>query len=347
MRSAAGRKWLSGLLIGSSLLLALALLGDWLPWLRGPAPETSEWYWPYLLRPVQDWWLAAAAALFLWLVAAWWIYQKVPHRAQNSGAMLLLFVASLLLQLGIIYADRQEIAAELIDRTLSNQASGFFEAAAEIDDLGQALASYPDLMPEFISEHARTHPPGLIAANWATIKLLERTEKLATTIARHVVPLRCADLWLLNRPAAVSAALGIWSVLPLLFAAATVFPAYAVAGFFVNDYAKRLAAVFAASLPALLLFAPKSVQLYAPLALLLFWSFHGGLLDKSWWRLVLAGFLLSLLTFLSFGNASLLLFLALYAILVLLGPFRQLGGEPRSSLSWKDLIMPAVAFGIG
>jgi hypothetical protein len=85
-----------------------------------------------------------------------------------------LALGSLLLQLGLIYADRPAVTAELVDRTLSNLASGFFEPAVEINDLGQVLRHYPQTMPTFVSEHARTHPPGLIAANWLTVQALAR-----------------------------------------------------------------------------------------------------------------------------------------------------------------------------
>jgi hypothetical protein len=307
------RVLLAVFLAGSSLLLALVVLGDWAPWLRGPAPGTSEWYWPYLLRPVYRWWAPILAGAFLWLVATYWISRRQACGGQTAAALLLLFVASFMLQIALIYADRADSAAELVDRTLSNQASGFFEAAAEIDRLAEVLANYPQQMPLFTSEHARTHPPGLITANWATIQLLGWSGNLADTWARIIWPLRCTDLWLLNRPPEVAAALGLWAVLPLIFAAATFFPAYLVSGSLLSGYTKRLATVLAGTLPALLLFAPKSVQLYAPLSLFLFWAIESGLRHRSAGRLLLAGILLSVLTFLSLGNAVLLLLLALYA----------------------------------
>jgi hypothetical protein len=76
--------------------------------------------------------------------------------------------------------------------------------------------------------------------------------------------------------------------------------------------------VMAATIPTLLLFAPKSVQLYAPLALLLFWAIHSGLKGRSAGLLFLAGLAGSILTFFSLGNAALFLLLALYAVFMLL-----------------------------
>ncbi len=345
--SSRSRKLLSGLVVLSSLLLALAILGDWLPHLRGPAPETSVWYWPYLLRPVVRFWPAAAAALLILAAAGWWISLQNPRRSQTAAALTLLFAGSLLLQASLVYADRADVAAELIDRTLSNQASGFFEAAAEIDDVNYLLANYPQAMPLFVSEHARTHPPGMILSNWVTIQALSQLDGLAKPAAAYVQPLRCTDLWLYDRPPAVSAALGVWALLPMLFAAATVLPAYGVARQLLNGYAVRLATVLAAALPALILFAPKSVQLYAPLTLLMFWAFQSGLLRQSLWRLLAAGMLGSLLTFLSLGNAAIFALLVFYALFVYLFMFRELDDgqhwPPSSSLVARQML----ALGVG
>ena len=345
--SPASRKLLLGFLIASSLLLAFAIVGDWLPHLRGPAPQTSEWYWPYLLRPIGQWWPSAVAALLTLAIAAWWINVQNPRRTQTIAALISLFAASLLLQASLIYADRVDVAAELIDRTLSNQASGFIEPAADIGDINQLLAAYPQAMPQFVSEHARTHPPGMILANWTAIQVFSQFEWLAEPAAAYVRPLRCMDLWLYNRPAAVSAALGAWALIPLFFAALTVFPAYAVSRQLLKSYAVRLATILAATLPALLLFAPKSVQLYAPLSLFMFWAFHTGLFKQSPWRLFTAGAIGSLLTFFSLGNAALFLLLILYGLFIILVASR----EGKSETLWPQnpggIIKQLLAFGAG
>jgi methylthioxylose transferase len=326
--SPSSRKFLLGFLVASSFLLCLLILGDWLPWLRGPAPETSEWYWPYALRPVQRLWPALAAAILTLTVGTLWIYQGENRRAQTAIALVCLFICSLFLQTTFIYADRPDVPAELVDRTLSNLASGFFEPAAEISDMNQVLANYPQVMPNFISEHARTHPPGLILANWVTIQSFTRIEWLSDLIASYVQPLRCMDLWLYGRPAAVSAALGVWAILPLLFAAGTVFPAYGLARHLLQGYTIQLATIMASTLPALILFAPKSVQLYAPMTLFMFWAFHAGLTQNSAWKLFLAGLIGSIMTFFSLGNAALFLLLALYAVFILFWSTREVEMEP-------------------
>jgi methylthioxylose transferase len=348
VRSPKTRWLLFAVLVGTSFLLAAAVLTDWIPLLRGPAPGTSEWYWPYLLRPLQQLWPSAVAALLILILSYWWLSLRKPQRSQTIFALVTFFFLSLLLQASLIYADRSDVAAELVNRTLSNQASGFFEPAAEIEDISYVLTNFAQEMPRFVSEHARTHPPGMLLSNWATIQLFDRLEGAAQAIASRVTPLRCTDLWLLNRPAAVSAALGVWAALPLVFAAAVIWPAYALAGQLLHGISARLAAILAGIMPALILFAPKSVQLYAPLTLLLFWLFHSGLSTQQAWRLFLAGILLSLLTFFSLGNAALLLLLGLYALLLVVIVLRKevpFTDEPKAT--WSRLGTGALAFGLG
>ena len=341
------RLLLLAFLISSSLLLAAFIVGDWFPWLRGPAPETSEWYWPYLLRPFSRWWLPILTAIIMWFIATWWLAVDKPGRRQNLLALAGLVISSLLLQLALIYADRPMVAAELVDRTLSNLASGFFEPAAGIEDMGSVLQAYPQAMAGFVSQHARTHPPGLIVGNWLTIQAFSLMPLLASQAAQLVWPLRCTDLWLLNHPPEVAAALGVWSLLPLLAAALTSIPAFALARLLLNGRAIRLATVLAATIPALLLFAPKSVQLYAPLTLILFWAFQTGFSKKSYPWLLIAGLMLSLMTFLSLGNASLFLLLALYALCCtwLLKPGHPTGAVDPAK--WIGLVKQLLAFAIG
>lgn len=306
--------WLT-LLVGGTLLLIGLILTDVVPWLRGPAPETPEWYWPYLLRPVGRWWPAVLAAAAMWASAAYWLHEKSPARQRTAVALTGLVVTSFLLQLGLAYADNPDLPQELINRVQSNLASGFFESAVEIGDMGAVLRAYPDAMPGFASEHAQTHPPGLLLANWLTVQAWAFFPDAAEPIAHWIWPNRCMDLWLLNRSTAVAAALGTWILLPLLAAALTVLPAYGLARRWLHGRGVALAATLAATVPALLLFAPKVVQLYAPLTLLLVWLFDMGLTRRSAGWMAVAGLLLSVMSFLSFGNAALALPLLLFALL--------------------------------
>jgi 4-amino-4-deoxy-L-arabinose transferase-like glycosyltransferase len=320
------------LLAGATLILILLILTDVVPYLRGPAPGTSEWYWPYLLRPAERWWAPGAAATVLWLIGGWWLKQEQGSRRLAALTLLLLVAGNLLLQLALVYADRHHVTAELVDRTLSHLSGGYFSEAATTGAIGPLLRNYPAAMPHFVSDHLRTHPPGIFLLNWLAVQVWAAAPGTAVTesLARPVIAARCADLWLLEQPLSVAAALLAVSFLPLLAAALAVLPAYALARRLMPETAARLATLLVATLPALLLFAPQSDQFFPALALTLFYCIHRSVsLVSSQEKTVhsqqskvkrqtpiawffLAGLVLSLMTFLSLGNAALLLPLALW-----------------------------------
>lgn len=284
---------------GISLLLAVLILTDYWPGLRGPAPDTSEWHWPYELRPFGRWWPALLSSALLFGFASWWLRAKSEAR----WPLLVLSTLCLGLQLGLIYADRPDVGAELVDRTLSTESNGYFATAAELGDIHTSLRNYPALMDGFQSEHARTHPPGLVVANWLTIQALEYTPRLTDRLAEPARLARCTDLWVLARPPNVSAALWLWSWLPPLAAALVVFPAYAAGRrLYQSSQTAKVGAWLAATLPALLLFSPTTDQLYALLAILSFLWLQIGLQDRRPLFILLSGFVLSLMTFFSLGN---------------------------------------------
>src|SRR5690606_31727957 len=109
-------------LLLTGLLLA-AILSDALPYLRGPAPETPEWYWPYQLRPWGMWIKPTVATLLLTAVSALWL--RRPSTANQDRLFLLLLAGcSVLLQLCLMNADSANLRDERINRVYSNLESG-------------------------------------------------------------------------------------------------------------------------------------------------------------------------------------------------------------------------------
>ena len=312
-------------LLVSTLLLVGLILSDGLPYLRGPAPDTSEWHWPYELRPFSRWGSAIGAAIFIWLSGSWWLWGR-PSRGKTAVSLSALVGGNIWLQLSLIYAQQGYIWAELINRTLSDVSSGYLRAAADIEQMAATLRHYPAIMPTFAAEHAQTHPPGLIMANWLTIETLTFWPNLSNWLAAMVWPERCTDLWLFGQPPSVAAGLAVWSVLPLFVAALTPLPAYGLARHLLPNQAARLTAVLTATIPALILFAPTPVQFYPFLALTILWLIQMGVSSNQYsvfsvqysvngrevGCLVLAGLLLSVASFLSLGNGVLALLITLY-----------------------------------
>jgi hypothetical protein len=310
-------------IISLALLLVGLILTDVSPYLRGPAPHTSEWAWPFGWRPVSRWWGAALPALGVWLTAVLWFRQPNSQKKWATALFVIALMAGqILLQIGLIYAADPHPITELVARAYSKQTAGYFVdtiSQTEQSGLGQFLADYPALMPTFPSEHMRTHPPGLPLLNWAAVALMGQLPAVADYLAPTVWYGRCTDLWLVDRDTAVAGGLWLIATLPLLIASTTMPLAYAVAHkLHPNQAATRLAAVLAGTIPALLIFAPITDQLFAPLALLALWlvllAEKAGRKQAALWRIGLplfgAGLTLSLLTLLSLGNGALVLPLA-------------------------------------
>jgi hypothetical protein len=295
------------LLVSAALtLLAMGLiLTDWSPVLRGPAPGTGEWYWPYQLRTPGRWWAPLAAAAFLWLVSVLAIGRRETRRAGVAVFLLALFLGNVLLQIAVVYSDRPDVLAELVDRTYSNLSGGYFEPAVLVDDLGDVLRTYPTQMPAFTSEHAQTHPPGLLLINWSAVQLFSRMPSAAEPLAALVWSRRCIDLWLLERPAAVAAGLLTMSLLPVVAGGLTVIAAFFLGRRWYRERGAWLAAALVASLPALVLFTPKVDQLFALLGVLTLLCADLALSRSSRIWSLFSGLCLSLASFLSIGNAAL------------------------------------------
>jgi hypothetical protein len=304
------------LLIFSIVLFGLILTDTW-PNLRGPAPETSEWYWPHLVRPVIRWWPAALSAILIIVFTVWWLRRK---KNQEILPLLLLGLLSLALQLTLLYADRPNIGAELVDRTLSKATNGYLATAGEIDDLGGALRQFPALMPTFDNDHARTHPPGFIIAHWLSDHLLRGFPDLAIFLARPATIWRCTDLWILARSPSVAGSLFVWSWIPVMMAALIGLPAYFLARRWYPLHAARLSAILASILPALLIFSPTPDQMFAFLSLLSLFFLVTGLQHNRRGLVLLSGMVASIMTFLSLGNAAWLALLGAYAGLWVVWP---------------------------
>jgi hypothetical protein len=304
------------LFILSMVLFGLILTDAW-PNLRGPAPETSEWYWPYLVRPIIRWWPTALTAILVMVFAYWWLRWK---KAQEALPLLLLVLLSLAMQLSLLYADRPNIGAELVDRTLSKASNGYLATAGEINDLDESLRQFPALMPTFDNDHVRTHPPGFIIAHWVSDHLLRGFPELASILARPATYWRCTDLWILARPPATAGSLFVWSLIPVLLAGMIGIPASFLARRWYPLRAARLSALLASMLPAILLFSPTPDQIFAFMSLLSLFFLVTGLQRNSWGLVLLSGIVVSIMTFLSLGNAAWLALLGAFVGLWVVWP---------------------------
>ncbi len=322
----------------ASILLAGLIVSDVWPGLRGPAPGTSEWYWFYQPRPWVRWLPAAGVAITVVAFAAWWW----PRPGHSRWPVALLILLALVLQVALVYADRPNVGGELVDRTLSKATNGYVATAGEIDDLNAALRDYPALMTMFDNEHARTHPPGLIVAHWTTDSLLARMPSLTAVLAAPVRFWRCTDLWIMARPLSTSAGLLLWSWVPVLAAALTVWPGYAIGRRWYGEQGGRLAALLTAAVPALLIFSPSPDQLFALLSLVSLWLLLVGLEERRPLATLGAGLIVGLMSFLSLGNAVWFALLGAYLAVSLIWPLSGAAPFWRQRGWWQAPALLAV-----
>ncbi|MEM7335293.1 MAG: hypothetical protein AAF490_24665 [Chloroflexota bacterium] len=317
----------------SALLLSLLVLTDWMPILRGPQPDSEIWHWVYQLRPFSRWWWVLLAGGVMGGLVTWWLVaQHKITRLRTAVFLTLLAGAALFLQLSLVYADRGAAYTELIDRALAVQTNGYFWHAAQITDMSSTLQTYPEQMTTFESDHMRTHPPGLLLANWLTLRLADGLPML-DPVGYGVQHNRCTDLWLLDNPLHVSVALGVWAILPALVAVTAVFPAYLIGSLLThNPRHAAVGAIWVALVPSLLIFAPTPDQLSGVLALWLIWLGLIAIRKKRYDYFITAGLLFSIMSFISIGNFAL-------AIILIALPFLH---QPKQN--WLSY---GLVFGLG
>lgn len=330
------RVWLLTIVLTLAYLAAVSL--DVTPYLRGPAPMNVEWRWPrYTDPPYGRLWLLSLALLLYLGLCIWMERLDVARLSWRCQAALLvvLVVAALTVQAGVLYLARPDVPTLLFERNASPLADGYYTAALEVDDVGDFLRTYPSLMPTFSSDHPRTHPPGFPLLHWAVGRTLGRWPPLRTWIRWHACPtLRVNGL----AASQVTSVLVVGLATPLLSALALL-PIYVLARRRGGVRAGLRTAALFALVPALTLFAPQMDQLFPLLTGLILWTFVAGWEKQRPGWLFVSGVLLSLATFFSLGLAVLALWLVLYVAA------RWLAGS--SGWTRRQLSAAGLAFGLG
>lgn len=169
-------------------LLALALTGvtawimafDVIPWLRGPAPYPPEWDWPYvpLLWQQYGTWLHLGAFILYPLVVLAVLHPTlVPWRSERQRQIVGLVLAVLFfmgLQMALAHARKGNLLELIIFRVYAPPGNGYFMSAVRTPDIWGALHDYAAAMPNFPHDRPRTHPPAIFMYYAAFNYLFER-----------------------------------------------------------------------------------------------------------------------------------------------------------------------------
>ncbi len=159
--------WIALILTGLFVWIAGT---DALPWLRGPGPFPPEWRWLYAplgwARPVRN----GVHLLLLLAYAGTGLLLVLPRPGDGPTtgrtgrfawgvALAALFL--LVWQLAQIWLRETSLLDHLIFRTYAPPLNGYFVAPAQVDSIWGTLYNYSAAMPDFFADKAKTHPPGL------------------------------------------------------------------------------------------------------------------------------------------------------------------------------------------
>jgi hypothetical protein len=308
MKILSRRSWL---VIGAiTLAYVNALILDVSPYVRGP----EEWRWK--LWPTAQWDQVGLLVIVLALIPieVWWIdrrAKKTPRWIALGVALLIL--AAPIVQLASLRVVKQNPIEALFDRAVDVVANSYFTAGLRMENVGEALRTYPQLMPT-LDIHAQVHPPGLPLIYRAATQLFEAAPAPARTVSQWFRQLECNDinLMLLNDAPLASALAGM--VLPLFVNMLTVWCVYKLAKDRFGNRAGLHAAALWVIVPSAVLFPGSWSIVYPCLACLTWLAVDAGLRRRSVWWFLAAGCLLSIGTFLELGTAALGVFLTLYIV---------------------------------
>lgn len=170
------------------MLLALALTGvmswiiawDLIPWLRGPAPYPPEWDWPHVPLLWQEYgtWLHLAAFIVYPLVVLAVLHPTlIPWRSERQRQVVGVVLAVLFfigLQMALAHARKGNLLELVIFRVYAPPGNGYFMSAVRTDDIWATLHNYAAAMPNFPHDRPRTHPPAIFMYYAAFNALFER-----------------------------------------------------------------------------------------------------------------------------------------------------------------------------
>jgi hypothetical protein len=275
-----------------------------------PLGIPGEWVWGHSSLPANLLPALLAGLLLLafvlWLARLNWANLPGSKRAINLALLVLLVFV---LQISLINA----VGAPWISLgsiIISPNATTYFSLSLEIKDVRTWVASYPDLMSA-LPYHARTHPPGLTLFFYGVRKLLAPiVSSTAQPFADWAQGYRVFGLG----PTAGDATAAFASALLIaLLGALSLVPIYLLCRELMLDRAALFAALLVGTLPSLLLLSA------SPDLILLFLASTTLWLSYLAWKYArplpafLAGLVLALSAFLSFGLLAVGLWLALLA----------------------------------
>ena len=282
--------------------------------------------------------LIVAGVVMLYALMAFAVWMRLHRWVQLSRRDKLLLIGvfvlgGLALPVVATLPSEPDVWAGIVRRTYAAFIGGYYTVGAPVTDVADFIGRYAERAPLYPVHQAR-HPPGLSLIFWAGAQLFKLTPSLADTVANWMRPESCLSWLPVNAPAHVMAAGFFGLVVEVVTALLIALPLHAVV--------KRLAGQPAATLSVLLLplmpgFGMWLSQFDRGLGLGLMTIIYlverwvaGRKVSFAW----LAGFVLSVCTFMSFGAVPMGLAAALYAVVRI--------GQTTPRAQWRGWMRPAI-----
>lgn len=326
------------LVAAPALAYCTALIAGWPRWAYGNA----EWVWtrrPVLLSPAILWPILFLAA---WIALVAW-QQRRPTRTAVAPLIVGAVLVSGLLPYALL-SLRGDPIQQMLQFTASTTSGSYFNVGARIEDPNEFLITHIDRMSGYREVHVRTHPPGVPLLFYGLRRAFELWPPLGERAGRWLLRADCLHPEMVGFTHAQVASAVVQFALPF-FGGLGVLPLFALGKTFFGRRTALLAVGLYPLIPALPSFAPAFNQLYVPIALSGLWlawqalpgdSSRGNrtrsrptptpasprrrallsvvaISNRQALTAFAAGLLLSLGSFLSFGNIA---FLGLNAFLV-------------------------------
>ncbi len=343
------RKLIMGGIVGTTAVFLLLFAINQFPSMRGP----DEWRWPYAIsgEPLRQ--LLPTIVLLLYGVLLYGWGKRLTRDGQTARVpilfLIVVWLATAVIQFTLLWPDQNGIIQPLFFRTISAGASGVFTVGSRIENVADYLRNYPELMPTF-PVHPQRYPPGLPLISYTAQQFFTQFPSLSEPIGLYLRLYQCQNLEMMRMSNAAIAASVVQMALPL-FSGLVVFPLYGLA----NRVGGRNTAVWSIILyplvPTFVLWAAVWDQFYPLLAVTAWYLFYAGMADRRRGLIFLAGFTVSVATFLTFGMLAMLAPMGLWALFWLWSRYKLdgLSFSIRANKSWEwgQIILDGLIFLLG
>jgi hypothetical protein len=277
----------------------------------------------------------------VYAVCGWLLVRRVKRddsltKAQRGALAALAIIGGLAIQWSVTRVTEPDPLVGIVWRTYAIKSSGYWTVGAQVQDVARFIGEYPQNAPEY-PVHESRHPPGLSLIYWAGAQLFKLVPDLANTVANWLRPYSClSDVS--TTVAANQMAAGAFGILvEILLAMLPVLPIYVLV--------KRLAGAQAAVLAVLLYPLTPGYGIWVAqldrgfaLATATTLLLCEDIVTKNSNRYaLLAGFVLSIATFASFGSVPIAMIAGIYS-LVRIAQTQRLA-DLRQFRAWRRRIV--------